>query len=101
MNDSRPPKPKLRWYQFSLRTLLLFVLAAGIGLGWIGRRMLQARNHSAAVVKLQKSGATITFDENGWAKTVEFPYAKIEETTPVLDDELIHFRLAQPRFPTN
>ena len=25
MNDSRPPKPKLRWYRFSLRTLLVFV----------------------------------------------------------------------------
>ncbi len=32
MNDFRPPKPKRRWYQFSLRTLLV----AGIGHGCLG-----------------------------------------------------------------
>jgi len=35
MNDSDPPKPKRRWYRFSLRTLLLFLLVAGIGFGWV------------------------------------------------------------------
>ncbi len=31
MNDPRPSKPKRRWYQFSLRTLLLFVTLFAIG----------------------------------------------------------------------
>ncbi|GAF71284.1 unnamed protein product, partial [marine sediment metagenome] len=44
MNDSRPPKPKLRWFQFSLRMLLLFVLVAGAGFGLYGRKLLQDRN---------------------------------------------------------
>ena len=28
MNDSDPPKPERRWYQFRLRTLLVFVSEA-------------------------------------------------------------------------
>ena len=39
MNDFRPPRPKRRWYQFRLRTLLLFVLIAGVGLGLYGRKL--------------------------------------------------------------
>ena len=35
MNDSGPPKPKRRWYQFRLRTLVVALLVAGIGLGWL------------------------------------------------------------------
>ncbi|NQU22413.1 MAG: hypothetical protein HQ567_14135 [Candidatus Nealsonbacteria bacterium] len=31
MNDSDPPKLKLRWYQFSLRTPLIVVLVLTVG----------------------------------------------------------------------
>jgi hypothetical protein len=45
------PKPKRRWFQFSLRTLLLFVLLSGLLLGlagakvreWIERRRAERR----------------------------------------------------------
>ena len=30
LNDSHRPKPKLRWYQFSLRTLLVFVFLVSL-----------------------------------------------------------------------
>jgi len=33
MNDSLPPKPERRWYQFSLRTLLVFGLFVLCGFG--------------------------------------------------------------------
>ena len=33
MNDSRPPKPKHRWYQFNLRTLLVLVTVVCVFLG--------------------------------------------------------------------
>ena len=39
------PKPKAhrRWYQFSLRTLLIFVTLAGCGFGWLGKEVWEAR----------------------------------------------------------
>lgn len=40
----RLPKPDLRWFRFSLRTLLLFVLIACLVFGWLSdRRRLQQR----------------------------------------------------------
>ena len=43
MGKSDPQEPKRRWYQYSLRTLLLFVAVAGIGLGWLGSKVQRAR----------------------------------------------------------
>ena len=56
MNESDPPKPKLRWYQFSLRTLLVFVLVAGVGFGWIGARLQRARNNRQARAMIRSLG---------------------------------------------
>jgi len=56
-------KPKRRWCQFSLRTLLVVVLLAGLGLGVVGRKLDQARKQvrtkQTAVAELKKSGATL------------------------------------------
>ena len=63
MTGSRPPKPKRRWYQFSLRSLLVFVLAAGLGLGLLGRRIRQVQEQRKPVIELQKLGATVEYQE--------------------------------------
>ena len=67
MNDS--PKPKLRWYQFSLRTLLLFTLVAAILFGFLGRELQQARDEKEAAEKLVELGAGID-DWPGWQEIV-------------------------------
>jgi len=59
MNDSDRPKRKLRWYQFSLRTLLLFVAVAGIGFGWLGGKLQRARKERAAVAEIQRAVAEL------------------------------------------
>ena len=43
MNDSRPRKPKCRWYQFSLWTLLLFVVVVGVAASVLGVKMNEWR----------------------------------------------------------
>jgi len=49
MNDSRPPKPKRCWYQFSLRMLLVFVLLLSVPLGWLAMKMQRARKQKEAM----------------------------------------------------
>jgi hypothetical protein len=34
---SEMPKPKRRWFSFSLRTLLIVVVVLSLLLGWLGR----------------------------------------------------------------
>ena len=59
MNDSRPSRRKRRWYQFSLRTLLLFVLVAGMGFGWLGTKLQRARKNRKAAVEVFRLKAEI------------------------------------------
>ena len=54
MTDSRPSKPKLRWYQFSLPTLLLAVLVLGVFFGLLGSRMQRAKENRRAMAKLHR-----------------------------------------------
>ena len=58
---------KRRWFQFSLRTLILLMLVVGGGCGWLARWVEQGRRQEAAVAELAKLGAIITYefqDEN-------------------------------------
>jgi hypothetical protein len=57
-----PPKRKRRWYQFSLRTLMIFTLICAIGAGWFGRRMEQKRKERAAVKAITKLGGNVVYD---------------------------------------
>ncbi|MBN2292680.1 MAG: leucine-rich repeat domain-containing protein [Pirellulales bacterium] len=70
MSDSNPPKPKLRWYQFNLRTLLLFVMVAGVVFGLLGQRIQRIRNEIRATDKLAKLGGAILLHQQNELKDV-------------------------------
>jgi hypothetical protein len=40
-----PPKRRRRWFQFSLRTLMIFTLVCAIGATWLGRN-IERKAHS-------------------------------------------------------
>jgi|GEM_PF-2034355 len=47
--NSPPPQGKRRWYQFSLRTLLILTLILAIPCAWLGRRLERKRRERNAV----------------------------------------------------
>ena len=55
-------KPRRRWFQFSLRTLLIGVTVAACGLGWLGVRVKDARKQAAAVTAVEKLGGFVCYD---------------------------------------
>jgi hypothetical protein len=55
-------KPRLRWYQFTLRGLLAFMLLACIGLSWLAVKMREARRQREAVKAVTGVGAVVTYD---------------------------------------
>jgi len=71
VNDSRPPKPKRRWFQFSLRTLLVFVVVVGIGFGWLGSKLQRAGKNREAAAEVQRVAAEI--ESLGGMVGMEFP----------------------------
>ena len=52
MNNS-PPKPKRRWYQFSMRMLILVLVVASMVFGWISIRMERARKNQHRIAELE------------------------------------------------
>lgn len=59
---SDQPKPKLRWFQYSPRTLLVFMFLVAVGLSWFAVKLQQARRQGEAVKTLRTLGAEVKYD---------------------------------------
>jgi hypothetical protein len=55
-------KPKRRWYQFSLRRLLVFAMLVSIGMCWVGVKLCRARKQRIAVEAIVRAGGFVTYD---------------------------------------
>lgn len=60
MNET--PKHRRRWFQFSLRTLLVFMLLASIPLSWVAVKLQRARRQRAAVEAIEELGGAVGYD---------------------------------------
>jgi hypothetical protein len=56
------PKPKRRWYQYSLRTLLIFVTLFALACSWFAVKMQQARRQREAVEAIEKLGGEVWYE---------------------------------------
>jgi hypothetical protein len=54
-------KPRRRWYQYSLRTLLLLMLLVSVGMSAVATRMRTARRQRDAVAAIQESGGSVAY----------------------------------------
>ena len=53
------PKPRRRWLQFSLRTLMVLMLVLGCGLAWFAREVQRAWAQRDAAVAIRKLGGRV------------------------------------------
>jgi hypothetical protein len=56
------PKRKRRWYQFSLRTLLIFVLICAISSAWFGMKIERKRRERDAVQRIIAKSGVAQYD---------------------------------------
>jgi hypothetical protein len=59
---TEPPKRKRRWFQFSLRTLLIFTLVCAIACAWVARRMERKRKEREAVKAIESLNGAAHYD---------------------------------------
>jgi hypothetical protein len=67
--------PRRRRYQFTLRTLLIFVTLAGCGFGLLGMKVREARRQAAAVAAIEKLGGQVFYDYQFDSQDRFLPYA--------------------------
>ena len=61
--NADPPKRKRRWFQFSLRTLLMLALLVGLGMAtWIVPIKKSAEKQKAAVEAIKSDSGYVTYD---------------------------------------
>jgi internalin A len=55
-------QPKRRWYQYSLRSLLIFVTLCAFACSWFAVKMRQARRQREAVAAIRIAGGKVIYD---------------------------------------
>jgi hypothetical protein len=53
---------KSRWWQFSLRRMIIWVTILGLALSWLGNEMLRARRQRQIVETIQRLGGRVRYD---------------------------------------
>ena len=56
------PARKLRWFQYSVRSLLLFMLLVSLGMSWVAVKIDRARRQERAVEEIEKLGGYVMYD---------------------------------------
>jgi hypothetical protein len=57
-----PPKRKRRWFQFSLRTLMIFTAVVAVGCGWLATKIEKKRREQQTIELILSKGGHIGFD---------------------------------------
>jgi hypothetical protein len=58
--DNKPPK--LRWYQYRLRSLFVLTLLVAVGMSWLTVTMRDQRKQKAAAEAIEKAGGEVAFE---------------------------------------
>ncbi|MDB4380927.1 leucine-rich repeat domain-containing protein [Mariniblastus sp.] len=65
-DEKQLPKPKRRWFQLSLRTLLFLVMLASTVPGWVGLEWAQRRREKLAIGWVAEMGGNVQFNSQKW-----------------------------------
>jgi hypothetical protein len=74
------PKPRRRWLQFSLRTLMVLVMVASVRLMWLGMKVREARKEREAAKAIEQLGRSSAPQAVGDASGLS---ASVDQTSSV------------------
>jgi internalin A len=87
--------PKLRWYQWRLRSLFLLILLAAIGMSWLTVTIQNQRKQRAAADEIMKAGGWATSEQTWLGKLLrDDSLVSVTEVhlfgNPSVNDSLVH-----------
>jgi hypothetical protein len=63
-----PQRPRLRWYQFSLRSMMVFTFLCVIALSWLGTVIQNQQRQYDAAMALKKAGWAVSYEQTWLGK---------------------------------
>jgi hypothetical protein len=95
MNEPQP-KRRRRWYQFSLRTLMLFMLVCVVSSAWVGWKLDETRREQAVVAKLESRRGWVDYHEMDGPPWITRHFRKVStahlELSAIGDAKLKHLQ---------
>ena len=90
------PKRRRRWYQFSLRSLMLFILVCAIPSAWVGPKLEATRCEQVVVTEIESLGATVLYPETKGPNWITRHFRRVMavgfEGTQDIDAGLVHLK---------
>jgi hypothetical protein len=62
-DDMTASEPERRWFQFSLRTLLVFVTLCAVPCSWLGVKLQQARRERKLATEIEMCGGSVSWSK--------------------------------------
>lgn len=78
------PRQKLRWFQFRLSSLLIFVVICAIPCAWVAKRIEQKHREREAAAVMQRLGGYWSYDDQN-----EVISADLRDDKKISDSELV------------
>ena len=86
------PKRRRRWYQFSLRSLVLFTVVCAVGAAWVGWELEKTRREQLVVAKIEALGGAVWYHGIRGPDRLVWYFRKVRVVdlcdTPVTDADL-------------
>jgi hypothetical protein len=60
--ETRPASPRFSWFRYRLRTLLVLMLLASVGMSWLGVQLRTKRKEMATVTAILELGGRVGYD---------------------------------------
>jgi hypothetical protein len=94
------PKRRRRWFQFSLRTLMLFTAVCTIPSAWVGWKLDETRREQVVVVEIEKLGGGVLHHELKGPDWLAWRFRKVQVLglidTQVTDEGVEELQQALP-----
>ena len=90
--DEPKPRYRRRWLQYSLRTLMLFMLVCTFPSAWVGWKLDETRLEQAVVADVEALGGRVDYHKVKGPPWITRHFRKVKvvdfESLPITDDEL-------------
>jgi hypothetical protein len=98
-------KPKLRWFQYSLRSLFILMFLVAIASSWVAVKMGQAKRQKEFVRQIRKIGGLVVYDYDGKShydlKSQEFQPPQPKWMIDLMGDDFFNNIVSVGVYPSN